>query len=78
MISILGFIGTILSIFGYLIISNIKATKQVKVCGFYIRLFSDIAFIIYSFIVKDYNILMLNLFYCIVDVNTLLNLHKSK
>ena len=39
MISILGFIGTILSIFGYLIISNIKATKQVKVSGFYIRLF---------------------------------------
>lgn len=75
--STLGFIATILSVIGYLLISNIKSAKNIKLSGFYIRLFAALLFIIYTLINKDYSVLILTLFYGVIDIYNLYCLLKD-
>lgn len=75
---ILGFIATVLSVIGYLIVSNVRVSKQLKLKGFYIRLFAALLFIIYTLINKDYNVFILTLFYSVVDVYNLYMLIKTR
>jgi hypothetical protein len=71
---VLGFVATILSVVGYLIVSNIKASNKVKVRGFYIRFVAALLFIIYTLINKDFNVLILTLFYGAIDAYNFYNL----
>jgi drug/metabolite transporter (DMT)-like permease len=74
MISILGIVATVLSVVGYLIVSNIKASTSLKIWGFYIRFIAAVMFTIYTVIRKDYSVFILTLFYAAIDVYNLYNL----
>jgi hypothetical protein len=71
---IFGLIATVLSVVGYLIVSNIKASTKLKVRGFYIRLVAALLFFIYTIINKDFSVFILTLFYAAIDAYNLYNL----
>lgn len=78
---ILGIVATVLSVVGYLIVSNIKASNSLKIRGFYIRLVAALLFFIYTIINKDFSVFILTLFYGVIDIYNLYNLinvRKSK
>lgn len=75
---ILSVIATVLSVIGYLIVCNIKASTKLKVRGFYIRLVAALLFVIYTVIRKDYSVFILTLFYGSIDVYNLYNLLNIK
>ena len=71
---ILSLIATVLSVVGYLIVCNIKASTKLKVRGFYIRLVAALLFVIYMVIKEDYSMFIVTLFYGSIDVYNLYNL----
>lgn len=75
---ILSLIATVLSVVGYLIVSNIKASTKLKVKGFYIRLVAALLFVIYTVIREDYSMFILTLFYGSIDAYNLYNLLNIK
>jgi hypothetical protein len=75
---ILSLIATVLSVVGYLIVCNIKASTKLKVRGFYIKLIAGLLFVIYMVIIKDYNMFILTLFYGSIDIYNLYNLLNIK
>lgn len=78
MISILGIVATVMSVVGYLIVSNIKASTSLKIWGFYIRLVAALLFFIYTIINKDFSVFILTLFYSVIDAYNLYNLVNIK
>jgi hypothetical protein len=75
---ILGIVATVLSVVGYLIVSNIKASISLKIWGFYIRLVAALLFVIYTVINKDFSVFILTLFYAAIDTYNLYNLVNMK
>jgi hypothetical protein len=73
---IFSLIATVLSVIGYLIVCNIKASTKLK--GFYIRLVAALLFIIYTVIREDYSMFILTLFYGFIDIYNLYNLLNIK
>ncbi len=71
-------VATVLSVVGYLIISNIKASTSLKMWGFYIRLVAALLFFIYTVIRGDQSVFILTLFYAVIDVYNLYNLINIK
>jgi lipid-A-disaccharide synthase-like uncharacterized protein len=71
---ILGLVATVLSVVGYLIVSNIKASTSLKIRGFYIRLLAALLFFIYTIINKDFSVFIVTLFYAVIDAYNLYNL----
>jgi drug/metabolite transporter (DMT)-like permease len=78
MISILGIVATVMSVVGYLIVSNIKASNSLKIRGFYIKLVAALLFFIYTVINKDLSVFILTLFYGAIDAYNLYNLINIK
>lgn len=75
---IIGLVATVMSVVGYLIISNIKASISLKIRGFYIRLVAALLFFIYTIINKDFSVFILTLFYSVIDAYNLYNLINMK
>lgn len=75
---IFGLVATVLSVVGYLIVCNVKASTKLKVRGFYIRLIAAVMFVIYTVIREDYNVFILTLFYAAIDTYNLYNLINLK
>jgi hypothetical protein len=75
---IIGLVATVMSVVGYLIISNIKASTSLKIRGFYIRLVAALLFFIYTIINKDFSVFILTLFYTVIDAYNLYNLINMK
>jgi hypothetical protein len=71
---ILGLVATVLSVVGYLIVSNIKASTSLKIRGFYIKLVAALLFFIYTIINKDFSVFIVTLFYAVIDAYNLYNL----
>ena len=75
---IFSLIATVLSVIGYLIVCNIKASTKLKVRGFYITLVAALLFVIYMVIKEDYSMFILTLFYGFIDIYNLYNLLNIK
>lgn len=75
---ILGLIATVLSVVGYLIVSNLKVSISFKIWGFYIRLLAGLLFVIYTVIRGDQSVFILTLFYAAIDAYNLYNLVNTK
>jgi hypothetical protein len=67
---VFSFIGTLLSITGYALVSRLSSTTFQQKVGLALRLLSGIFFVIYGWYLQDFSFLILTVFYfCIDSVN---------